>query len=527
MRRRPRWQPADRLPPRSRAADRYELEMGFSRGLFTGWLGGIDNQRLVHARFGKKRGVFLGTVARVRGDRVSVRAEAPLKAGDGVVFDAGRPDQPEEGGRVYSVDALAGGLASLGFGHGVDLSKVHAGDRLWKTNDPELDRRLRQSFAGDAPRFQRPIGLEVHGHAGIPLTLIARDGLGHVARVDSAVPLAAGGPAPADVRISLRAARAAGRQPVQTGRFAQRARRRGHAARQRTQPAAPRGRGGVGTPARAARAAGRSRTPRPFPPATPAAPGSAAGQARLNVLIRSLAQLDAVLAGGHRDDLLRFRRPEAVPGSGAARARRRRGGCRRRRAADHLGRAAADFQDRRGMGAQAGALRGGRRLSGAQLRSSALFRRRAVHRGFLAQRRQPAHGRILHGPLRAGTPHRLLRSQRQPTGEPAGERAAGVVRGDDPSAHADVSHGALRVLRVPLDRHGLPQLRPAVRQARGEIARPRRAGTSAAGGRRLPQHGFQRARADRRGKRGTPAGARGAAFPAGVRQRVARARWRG
>ena len=38
---------------------RYDLEMGFSRGLFTGWFGGVDNQKLVHGRFGKKRGVFL------------------------------------------------------------------------------------------------------------------------------------------------------------------------------------------------------------------------------------------------------------------------------------------------------------------------------------------------------------------------------------------------------------------------------------------------------------------------------------
>src|SRR5258707_8186415 len=29
----------------------YEMEMAFSRGLYTRWLGGTDNQKLVHARF--------------------------------------------------------------------------------------------------------------------------------------------------------------------------------------------------------------------------------------------------------------------------------------------------------------------------------------------------------------------------------------------------------------------------------------------------------------------------------------------
>ena len=49
---------------------------------------------------------------------------------------------------------------------------------------------MRQSFAGDTPKFQRPIEIEVHGVAGKPLTLIARDEFGNVAKVESAMPLA-------------------------------------------------------------------------------------------------------------------------------------------------------------------------------------------------------------------------------------------------------------------------------------------------------------------------------------------------
>ena len=76
------------------------------------------------------------------------------------------------------------------FGYGnIDFNRVHVGDKVWKTNDPELDKRLRQSFAGDAPRFQRPIELEVHGLVGKPLTVIARDEEGHVVQLDSAMPL--------------------------------------------------------------------------------------------------------------------------------------------------------------------------------------------------------------------------------------------------------------------------------------------------------------------------------------------------
>ena len=175
-------------------SDRYDMEMAFSRGLYTGWFGGINNQDLVHARFGKKRGVYLGEVTRVLRDAVVVELEGLLKPGDGVVFDAGHPEEKEEGGRVYEIknskSTIQNGEAELRFGHGdIDFSRVHTGDKLWKTSDPELDRRLRRSFAGDAPKFQRPIEIEVHGCAGKPLALIARDEIGNVAQVHSEMPL--------------------------------------------------------------------------------------------------------------------------------------------------------------------------------------------------------------------------------------------------------------------------------------------------------------------------------------------------
>ena len=175
-------------------SDRYSMEMAFSRGLFTGWFGGINNQELVHARFGKKRGVYLGEVQRVLRDSVVVSLVAPIKPGDGVVFDAGRPDEKEEGGRVYEMRPIsqASGHTSceLAFAHDhIDFNRIHEGDKVWKTSDQELEKRWRQSYEGDAPKFTRPISFEVHGFTGKPLTLIARDGFGHVAQTVSAMPL--------------------------------------------------------------------------------------------------------------------------------------------------------------------------------------------------------------------------------------------------------------------------------------------------------------------------------------------------
>ncbi len=172
------------------AAARYDLEMGFSRGLYPGWFRGIHNQELAHARFGTKRGVFLGQVARVGPNGVTLKLAGPAKPGDGIVFDAGRPDEKEEGGRIYHVDEHKG-ETQLRFGEGdIDFSRIQAGDRVWKTNDPALDRRVRSTFEGDQVRFRRNLHLEVHGAIGTPLTLLARDEQGHVTKAESTLPLA-------------------------------------------------------------------------------------------------------------------------------------------------------------------------------------------------------------------------------------------------------------------------------------------------------------------------------------------------
>ena len=87
------------------------MEMSFSRGLFTGWFGGTDNQKLVHARFGKKRGVFLGEVKRVLRDGVVVNLAAPLKPGDGVNLE--RSVRPTDRLSGHIVRGVVEGTATI------------------------------------------------------------------------------------------------------------------------------------------------------------------------------------------------------------------------------------------------------------------------------------------------------------------------------------------------------------------------------------------------------------------------------
>ena len=172
------------------SADRYKLEMAFSRGLYSGWMHGVNHQELVHARYGKKRGAFLGTVSAVGRAHLDVKlSDNPVLPGDGIVIDQGGDTDKEQGGRVYEAKPLRDGIVRLAFEHGkINFSAVHAGDRIWKTDDPQLNRELRKSWSGEIPKPKHSLDFVVIGRAGSPLRIEARSGDAS-ASIESAMPL--------------------------------------------------------------------------------------------------------------------------------------------------------------------------------------------------------------------------------------------------------------------------------------------------------------------------------------------------
>jgi putative protease len=158
--------------------------MTFSRGLFSGWLHGVNHQRLVNGRCGKKRGSFVGFVRRVGKDFVELDPEVQLTPGDGIVFDTGGDTEHEQGGRIYEIRSRR-----LYFRNGqIDFQRIKIGHRLWKTDDPALNRQLRQTFARDPEPARTPVDMEVSGRDGAPLKLRVISG-NHAAEADSELQL--------------------------------------------------------------------------------------------------------------------------------------------------------------------------------------------------------------------------------------------------------------------------------------------------------------------------------------------------
>ncbi|MEM7531729.1 MAG: DUF3656 domain-containing protein [Chloroflexota bacterium] len=164
----------------------YQLEQVYSRGLGPHFVSGIDHQAVVQGRSPRHRGVLMGKVVQVQGSQIIVKPEstpvtsiAPLKAGDGVVFDAAHRrsiEEDEQGGRIYHVTPLTygkhKGKLALEFGnHVVDFHQVRKGDWVWRTHDPEVEKVARPWTQANSPVAKQSISTQILAHEGKPLRI--------------------------------------------------------------------------------------------------------------------------------------------------------------------------------------------------------------------------------------------------------------------------------------------------------------------------------------------------------------------
>ncbi len=187
-----------------------DLEQVFSRGLSTGFLDGVNHQRLVPGRFPKSRGRRYGHVIGrtsngliLEPDPQSAGRSSPipdLKPGDGLVFDEGHPDRDELGGRIYAIKPQSKNRVLIEMGREMRVMDVAIGAIVWKTDDPAARKRLEQTFAKDRVVHRTPIDMSVIARLGQPLRLTVTDGQ-HEVYVESESKLAKADKYPATERL--------------------------------------------------------------------------------------------------------------------------------------------------------------------------------------------------------------------------------------------------------------------------------------------------------------------------------------
>jgi collagenase-like PrtC family protease len=217
----------------SQRARRRQLAQVFSRGqdaehdgLTPGFLDGPRHQSLVIGRNPRHRGLYIGRVDKVTRSGVQLALRGPVKRGDGLVFDRGRPQEQEVGGNVHHVldgggESLTGetdlGHVELRFGQDFALAKVHVGDHVWRTRDSASDRST-----GLAPRLsprQDAVAVQIDGGLGQPLRILLRDSAGRCAESTSEVLLQEATGRPLDGDLLRKAVGTLGDTPFTIGSF--------------------------------------------------------------------------------------------------------------------------------------------------------------------------------------------------------------------------------------------------------------------------------------------------------------------
>ncbi|MEO8606562.1 MAG: DUF3656 domain-containing protein [Chloroflexota bacterium] len=155
------------------------IEQVYSRGLGAFFVSGTNHQAVVSGRSPRHRGVLCGRVTKVFKDRVAieptgVQDTVPLKAGDGIVFDAAdwrSPQIAEEGGHLYEVKPV-GKLIELYFGNReIDFTRIRPGDWVWRTHDVNVDKASKPFTESNTPVHKQAVNVQVVAHEGQPLAL--------------------------------------------------------------------------------------------------------------------------------------------------------------------------------------------------------------------------------------------------------------------------------------------------------------------------------------------------------------------
>jgi len=184
------------------AADEAALRQTFSRGFSTGFLGGAGHVELVDGLTPKPRGVRMGTVIEVRPHTLLIHLEsdsedydALLKPGDGVVFASGPDAERTSGGRIESVRSIINRGAKAGqCGRALEIALWNAGERsldipvgamLWKTDDPQQEKRLKASYSQEKIYQRTPLTVRAEAMVGQPLRLLWLDIQGHCVELSS------------------------------------------------------------------------------------------------------------------------------------------------------------------------------------------------------------------------------------------------------------------------------------------------------------------------------------------------------
>ncbi len=161
------------------------MQIQYSRGFFTGWLQGVNHQKLVDGNFSSHRGLPVGKIIAVTPHNSELTLELTtsfeLKNGDGILWA-----QPQETGSfIFSVEYLSSKKVTLGIAKQVQLSRDMIGSTVFVNHDKDLKSELQKSFTHKDNFKKILINFEITIKENNPLEVTICDGLNKVTKLSS------------------------------------------------------------------------------------------------------------------------------------------------------------------------------------------------------------------------------------------------------------------------------------------------------------------------------------------------------
>lgn len=144
-----------------------ELSSTYSRGFFSGWLNGVDHQRLVDGTYSSHRGLEVGEILEIKKKTIVVSSKVLLKAGMGLYFS-----QKDAGSKIFAAHAMGKNYEVELLQKNLQLTK---GDKVFLNSDEQLDKELQKGWMSREKQKRMPVSIFVEGRIGERLIVTVAD----------------------------------------------------------------------------------------------------------------------------------------------------------------------------------------------------------------------------------------------------------------------------------------------------------------------------------------------------------------
>lgn len=172
-----------------------EMASTYSRGFFSGWLNGVNHQKLVDGTFSAHRGFEFGKIVKTGKHSLEVQMIEDvlsqglncdfIQPGDGVLWvytdSSGRT--VEKGGFVFAVKKLSANRMELEFSRDISMHEGFVGARVYYNHDKDLKKDVALSVEDRQRKKRCPVSVRVKAVFNEPLFVEYSDGTHKVSGV--------------------------------------------------------------------------------------------------------------------------------------------------------------------------------------------------------------------------------------------------------------------------------------------------------------------------------------------------------